>query len=1027
MFRHDLPGIRISGCAVAMLLIGLGGGFRSASAYGPRAASQPFPDDSKSRTEFKGQLAQASSAPVRRIVDEMLKSVNSENALCVVLGSEDGDLTVALSRDGKYLVHGLCMHDKAVARTRAAIATAQLRGIVSAETGSIAKLPYSDNIVNLLVAENIGSLLQRGLTVQQILRVLRPGGIAWLGSRTTGTDALSARQLSDLLVKAGIKTPVVIKQDGVWVRLVKPRLASLGTWTHKRGDASGNPVSTDKQIGVPTGVRWVAGPSWPTGNRKSAIRAVVASKKQLVYVFQDEITSENGPRREDSLIARDAYNGLRLWRRKADSTEIVALADHVFTIVGGKLVALDSKTGRVTRTISVEGPRTFLISDGLLVVSGSKGITALDLTTGNSRWSAPHVPKTMRAGDGRLFVHIDRRRRGGDSQLICLDLKTGKQHWKTSTKSLTNTGSFDLIFYGAGVLVAASSRGNHAISAENGSRLWDYTYPRIGHGGSFTKVIAAKGLIWVHTANSLGTRQYAWEGLDPQTGKMKKRLLQPRNFRYKHRCSSDVATDNVFLCGSMDFADLKTGAYRHFEAARTSCRTGGLVPANGLVYTFPHACGCYSMLRGFLALETSPQAESSPVTATNLLEKGPAYGTEISRSKTAVSDWPTYRYDISRSGSTTTAGPEKLTKLWEQIVADHLPEAVAIEWDLKDGGRISSPVVAGGLAFIADSDHHRLIALNAGDGKRRWSFTTAGRIDCPPTINNGLCLFGSHDGYVYCVTASKGQLVWRRRAAPDARRIVAFGQLEAARPVVGSVLVSDGLAYFVAGRHSASDGGILVQAVEPKTGRLVWSSHAEGINGLPDILTGGSGTIQMASWEVDAKTGQKRNSGLRRLRGGRLGLLNDAWYKRPIAIRRNLSQWKVGNRLTGQMLAFNKTITCGYRACSKVDGGNGTMSGTALLFTAPANGKVWSVAMPTTARLRGMVLAGKKLYVAGLLYQDEQGNDATNGVRMYNLADGKLLAEYPIEDRLIHDCLAVAGGRLYVSTQNGKLICLGPK
>ncbi|MFP6581375.1 MAG: hypothetical protein VCD00_02330, partial [Candidatus Hydrogenedentota bacterium] len=220
---------------------------------------------------------------------------------------------------------------------------------------------------------------------------------------------------------------------------------------------------------------------------------------------------------------------------------------------------------------------------------------------------------------------------------------------------------------------------------------------------------------------------------------------------------------------------------------------------------------------------------------------------------------------------------------------------------------------------------------------------------------------------------------------------------------------------------------IIVHAVEPRTGKLVWSERVEGHVGVPDVLTGGNGTVQMASWEVDAKTGKKRSSGLGRLRGGRLGLLNDAWYKRPIAIRRNLSEWKIGSRPTGQMLAFNKTTTCGYQACHKVNTGNGVMSGNALLFAKPINGKEWSVKMPSTARLRGMVLAGERLYVAGLLYRSEKDKSASNGVRVYNVADGKLLAEHAINDRLIHDCLAVAGGRVYVSTQGGKLICLGTK
>jgi outer membrane protein assembly factor BamB len=367
----------------------------------------------------------------------------------------------------------------------------------------------------------------------------------------------------------------------------------------------------------------------------------------------------------------------------------------------------------------------------------------------------------------------------------------------------------------------------------------------------------------------------------------------------------------------------------------------------------------------------------------------------------------------------------KLNRLWDRRIADRIPESVALEWDSKDGDRLTSPVVADGLAFAASSDHHRLVALDAKTGEPRWSYTTGGRIDCPPTIDDGRCLFGSHDGWVYCVKVNDGELLWRFRAAPRERRIVAYGQIESAQPVLGGVLVYDGLAYFVAGRHSASDGGLLVQAVNSLTGTLVWAEHVEEHDGVPDVLTAGKGTIQLASWEVDAKTGKPKKSGLDRLRGGRLGLLNAAWTKRPIAIRRNLSEWKTGDRPTGQMLAFNDKATCGYKACEKINTGNGAMSGNALLFAKPVSGKEWSVKMPNTARMRGMVLAGDRLYVAGVLYEDEKGKGANSGVRVYDLASGKRLAEHAIEGGMVHDCLAVAGGRLYVSTQDGRVICLG--
>jgi outer membrane protein assembly factor BamB len=961
------------------------------------------------------------------LANRMLESMGRAKGLCVVLGSEDGALAVELCRDGQYLVHGLCTSGEARDRARQTIDKAELRGVVSAETGSMERLLYSDNIVNLVVVENTTALLREGLQIKDVLRVLRPGGVAWLADEPDSQGTLATKHLSKLVSDSRIEPLVVIKEPaGVWLRLTKTRPDSMDDWTHARGNASGNPVSTDTQVGVPTGVRWVAGPNWPTGDRKASTPSAVASSEHLAVVFQDEVATDEGMIKEDSLIVRDVFNGLRLWRRKAESMDVLASGGRIYTKVGGQVVALDGETGDIVLTFAVEGPGDFLLSDGLLLVASSKGINAFDIESGESKWATSQVPRKIRVGDGRVFVHVDNSRRGTDSQMVCFDLKTGKQQWAASTKPWAKGATTDLIFYRDGVLVSASSKGNHAVSAEDGSHLWDYTYPKIGHGGSFEKVMASGGLVWIHTADSQGTKQYAWEGLDPKSGKVSRRILQPKEFTYKHRCSYDVGTEQLFLCGSMDFADLETGEYRHFGASRTSCRTAGLVPANGLIYTFPHACGCYVMLRGFLALETNPQVVPAPSAAMRL-EKGPRFGAKYARSEAPSPDWPTYRRNVGRSGSTTSSGPEQLTSLWEHTVADRIPESVALEWDHKDGGRLTSPVVAEGLAFVASSDHHRLSALDAKNGEPRWSFTTGGRIDCPPTIDGGLCLLGSHDGFVYCLTADTGELVWRYRAAPRDRRIVAYGQIESAQPVMGGVLVYDGLAYFVVGRHSASDGGLLVQAVEPATGKLVWSEPVTDHEGVPDLLTGGSGTIQMASWEVDAKTGKPKSAGVGRLRGGRLGLLNAAWSKRPIAIRRNLSDWKTGDRPTGQMLAFNDTTTCGYRACEKINTGNGAMSGNARLFAKPVSGKEWSVEMPTTARMRGMVLAGDRLYVAGLLYKDEKGAGASSGVRVYNVADGELLAEHAIEDKLVHDCLAIAGGRLYVSTEDGKLICLGTR
>jgi outer membrane protein assembly factor BamB len=250
--------------------------------------------------------------------------------------------------------------------------------------------------------------------------------------------------------------------------------------------------------------------------------------------------------------------------------------------------------------------------------------------------------------------------------------------------------------------------------------------------------------------------------------------------------------------------------------------------------------------------------------------------------------------------------------------------------------------------------------------------------------------------------------------------------LESSWPVYGGVLVFDSLAYFLAGRHPGSDGGLFVFSVEPDTGKLVWVVQPTGHTDVPDVLTGQDDTIQMGSWQGDAKTGAPVESHSTGLRGGRLGLLNDGWYRRPIALRKNLQLWSAGEGRSGQMLSFNPSVTCGFRA-PKVNGSDGTLSGDATLFADVRNAEDhegWSVAMATPSRLKGMVLTPKRLYVAGRL---DDGETASNVVRAYVVADGTLLGEHAVDEALVHDCLAVAADKLYLTTESGKLICLGER
>jgi outer membrane protein assembly factor BamB len=100
-----------------------------------------------------------------------------------------------------------------------------------------------------------------------------------------------------------------------------------------------------------------------------------------------------------------------------------------------------------------------------------------------------------------------------------------------------------------------------------------------------------------------------------------------------------------------------------------------------------------------------------------------------------------------------------------------------------------------------------------------------GRVDSPPTIHRGTVLFGSADGWVYCLRLSDGDLIWRFLAAPADVRTVANDRLESVWPVHGSVLVLGDVAYCSAGRSTWLDGGIRLYGLDPATGKILHRHH----------------------------------------------------------------------------------------------------------------------------------------------------------------------------------------------------------
>ena len=164
-----------------------------------------------------------------------------------------------------------------------------------------------------------------------------------------------------------------------------------------------------------------------------------------------------------------------------------------------------------------------------------------------------------------------------------------------------------------------------------------------------------------------------------------------------------------------------------------------------------------------------------------------------------------YRHDPARSGFTRSPLSPDLKKSW----AVHL------------GGKLTQPVVVGGKVFVAAVDQQTLYALDADSGKTQWEYTAGGRIDSSPTLYKGMVLFGSADGWVYCLRAEDGALAWRYLVAPGERQHVSYQQLESVWPVSGSVLVFGDAVYCLAGRNMFFDGGLRLVRLDVATGEVI--------------------------------------------------------------------------------------------------------------------------------------------------------------------------------------------------------------
>lgn len=708
-----------------------------------------------------------------------------KGGLLVHLGPSNAQLLLAFAKERRFVCQALVGEFSLRRQLVDELLNVDAYGRCSVDLLKQRTLPYADNLVRLLVVDD-----RCGVEEAELWRVLCPGGVLFR------------------------------KAEQGWTAEVKARPKQMDEWTHARHGPDGNFVSKDEYVGEPTNVRWISKAQYDNGTSPRTTRVIVTSNGRFFVVTGD------GPR--TMLQAQDAFSGVELWRMPYHAyrqprlghrdfwnfPSLIATGDTIF--ITGQ--ALDADTGK--ERFKIDGNP--MVCDGNVMVTST--MKAYDASTGKLLWNHPIPGIGLTVGDKHLyFVENAWPIKGGPVELTALHLATGKLAWRrtfnlpapeTKRSSYDNyspgsipNGRLAGMIYHQGTLALEVTRTYiYLFSAKDGSHLRSLRYKNWSPYASGLRALMIDNKLWLPEAQQDFDFGYNINAYSLKDGKLVKSLKLKTPIR--QRCRPPLASEKFMFLGGLNTVNLSSGTETVLPIARSLCNFG-LVPANSLIYVPPTHCRCYATLKGFIALESLKQG-TQPVAAnlSDHLIKGSGYGMLL-EAKSSSDTWPQVRQDAMRNGHCETTLSIDLKKLWETPTRGFL---------------ISTPVISSQSLVVSEPRLHRITAFDALSGKEKWRFTAGAAIDGPPNITGNYVVFGSNDGWVYTLSLSNGELIWKNMAAPAARLIMVNEALESAWPAVGPVIVTDGKVMAAAGRHNMAEGGILVTSFDLATGKKRWQS-----------------------------------------------------------------------------------------------------------------------------------------------------------------------------------------------------------
>ena len=830
---------------------------------------------------------------------------------------EGGALAPALAKAGRFIVVSQEADDGAVRATCAATEKTGLLGrrLYICESPSN-RIIVADKCANLIAYTRVTDATLGSFDPKYLLSKLSPyDGRAVVGLAKGAEGALTKAKLQAWAKGFGVPDVQIVEDEqGLWALVTRPALPNADEWTHTYHAEDNNPYSRDTALTWPFMTQWLGKPYRDGGAVHLVAGGRSFFVTEGDFSFGDRFTKL---RDSNQIQARDLYNGELLWtydiprKYSADSrTSAYVATDKEFYLIDptedkAGVVVLDAQSGKQLRRLdcSTLGEQLKYLSmhrGKLYVMAGDKDVVAPagsmwkfmnPFSVLNNRYKhdygkyATTKISHLSLGDGRtiaclepasgkvVWQHSEADNTIPEYQIgltegrlyylakghaaVCLDAVTGRVIWANEAAP-RRFGEYlqkdpqTWMMYHLGFCLAQSQAvlflepalGIIAVSPQDGRILWEIDvkrrFPVVRDGRVYVS-----GEQWSGRQNKDTHQVYDlltgkgcdpdWSGDDRTPGS---------------GCGGYNMSTN-FLCSQMGVGYIFDARQRvgDYLGKKTNC-VGATFVAGGLFLRPGHVCACDYTTHGYIAETSAADFDFNwKAGGKTQLRRAADYENVVPLSGDG---WTCFRGSVAGANAVAVSVAPNAKVLWTAPPHTANPTPIPMTSRVATDFEPVQPVAAGDCVFTAGADG-LIRCLDARDGAERWRFWTGGRIYASPAIWEGRLYTGSGDGYVYALEAATGRELWRFCAAPEERRLMAYGHLVSAWPVTTNILIHDGAAYLAA--CLLNSNGSHVYSLDAKTGDMRWHNGRSGLDDPENrIGVNTAGTLTVAQGKLWLRT-----------------------------------------------------------------------------------------------------------------------------------------------------------------------------